>query len=144
MLSDSEKKTVIPMLQEVPLFSSLDKKALGRIANSATKRVFEEGEVITQEGEMGVTFYLILNGSVEVKRGKRVLAELGRKQFFGEMALFDNQPRSADVVATSETTCILLTSWDLMGVISANPKIAQRVIAELARRLRETNKSLSE
>jgi CRP/FNR family transcriptional regulator, cyclic AMP receptor protein len=144
MLSDSEKKTVIPMLQDVPLFSSLDKKALGRIANSSTKRAFKEGEVITKEGEIGVTFYLILNGSVEVRRGKRVLAKLGRREFFGEMALFDNQPRSADVVATSETTCILLTSWDLMGVISANPKIAQRVIAELARRLRETNKSLSE
>lgn len=144
MLSESEKKTVIPMLQEVPLFSSLDKKSLGRIANSSTKRIFENGSVITKEGELGVTFYLILSGAVEVQRGKRILAKLGRKQFFGEMALFDNQPRSADVVATTETTCILLTSWDLMGVVSANPKIAQRIIAELARRLRETNKSLTE
>jgi len=144
MLTDSEKKSVIPLLQDVPIFSCLDKKALGKIANSATKRVFEQGTVITKEGEMGVTFYLILDGAVEVRRGKRVLAKLGRKEFFGEMALFDNQPRSADVVATEQTTCLLLTSWNLIGVITATPKIAQRVIAELARRLRETNKSLSE
>lgn len=144
MLSDSEKKAVLPLLQEVPIFASLDKKAVNKIGDCLTKRVFESGTVITKEGEKGVTFYLILDGSVEVKRGKKVLAKLERGQFFGEMALFDNQPRSADVVAVDEITCVLLTSWNLFGVIAGDPKIAQRIIAELARRLRETNKAISD
>ncbi len=144
MLSDSEKKALISLLQGVTLFSSLDKRALSKIANFATKRTFGERSLITKEGELGVTFYLILDGSVEVRRGKKVLAKLGRGQFFGEMALFDNQPRSADVVAVDKTTCALLTSWVLMGMIAANPKIGQKIIAELARRLRETDRALSE
>ncbi len=144
MLTDSEKKTVAGMLQEVPLFSSLDKKGLNSVTNSAAKKTYERGKTIAKEGEKAITFYLILDGAVEVRKGRRVLADLGRGQFFGEMALFDNQPRSADVVATEPTTCILLTSWALSGVIAANPKIAEQIIQELVRRLRESDKALSE
>jgi CRP/FNR family transcriptional regulator, cyclic AMP receptor protein len=144
MLTDSEKKAVIPMLQEVPLFSSLEKKGLSSIANSAAKKSYNVGDKIAKEGEKAITFYLILNGAVEVRRKDKVLAKLGRGQFFGEMALFDNQPRSADVVAAEPTTCILLTSWALAGVIGANPKIATQIIAELVRRLRESDRALTE
>lgn len=144
MLTDSERKTVVPLLQAVSVFSSLDKKSLNRIANTATKRAYDTGSVITKEGDKAVTFYLILSGGVDVKRGKKVLAKLGVGQFFGEMALFDNQPRSADVIAREDTSCLLLTSWDLAGITGENPKIAMSIIAELARRLRETNNALSE
>ena len=143
MITDKEKKEVIPMLQQVPIFSSLDKKRLDSIANSATKMTYEAGKTIAKEGEKGETFYLILDGAVEVRR-KKVLAKLGRGQFFGEMALFDDQPRSADVVAIEKTTCVLLTTWALSGVIGSNPRIAQGIITELVRRLRETNKALTE
>ncbi len=144
MLTDSEKKAVIPMLQEVPLFSSLETKGLKSIVNSAAKKTYQAGDLIAKEGEKAITFYLILNGAVEVRKGKKVLAELGRGQFFGEMAVFDNQPRSADVFATEDTTCILLTSWALAGVISGSPKIAVQIISELVRRLRESDNALSE
>lgn len=143
MITEKEKKEIIPMLQRVPLFSSLDRKRLDNIANSATKMTFEAGKTIAKEGEKGETFYLILDGNVEVRR-KKVLAKLGHGQFFGEMALFDNQPRSADVVAVEKTTCILLTSWALSGVMGSNPRIAEGIIAELVRRLRETNRALTE
>jgi CRP/FNR family transcriptional regulator, cyclic AMP receptor protein len=144
MLTDSEKISIASMLQEVPLFSSLDKKALGKVVNSASNKTYESGSTIAREGEKGVSFYLILNGAVEVRRGKKVLAKLGRGQFFGEMALFDNQPRSADVVATEEATCMLLTSGTLVDIINANPMVAQQIIIELVRRLRESDKALSE
>jgi CRP/FNR family cyclic AMP-dependent transcriptional regulator len=144
MLTDSEKKSVIPMLREVPLFSSLDKKALNFIVNSAGKKNYKQGDKIAKEGEKAITFYLILDGSVDVRRGSRTIAKLGKGQFFGEMALFDDQPRSADVVAADDTTCVLLTSWALSGVIANNPKIAQSIIKELVRRLRETDKALTE
>ena len=144
MLTDSEKKSIVPMLQEVPLFSSLDKKAINNIANSAGKKTYKSGITIAKEGEKAVSFYLILDGAVEVHRGKEVLAKLGKGQFFGEMALFDDQPRSADVIAVDDTTCIILTSWALAGVIAANPKMAQSIIKELVRRLRETDRALTE
>jgi CRP/FNR family cyclic AMP-dependent transcriptional regulator len=144
MLTDSEKKAVIPMLQEVPLFSSLDKKALNYVASSAGKKTYKQGDKIAREGEKAISFYLILDGSVDVRRGNRIIAKLGKGQFFGEMALFDDQPRSADVVAAEDTTCVLLTSWALSGIIADNPKIAQSIIKELVRRLRETDKALSE
>ena len=144
MLSDAEKKQVIPLLMQVPIFSSFDKKSLESLANSGAKKTHKSGEVIAKQGEKAVTFYLILDGSVEVRRGAKVLAKLGKGQFFGEMALFDEQPRSADVVAKEETTCFVLTSWSFAGMIAPNPKIAQAVIKELVRRLRETDKTLSE
>ena len=143
-LSDSEKKSVTTMLEDVPLFSSLSKKNLASIANASTKRSYDVGETIAREGESGIAFYLILSGRVEVRRGKKVLSKLGRGQFFGEMALFDKQPRSADVAAIEKTVCLLLTSWAFEGFVAAHSDVALNVIKELSRRLRDTNKALSE
>lgn len=143
-LTPAEKKMVVPMLEEVPLFSSLDNKSLGSICNVSTKRSFDIDQKIVGEGESATAFYLILDGKVEVRRGKKVISKLGKGQFFGEMALFDKQPRSADVVATDKTTCLLLTSWALEGVLSKNWTVTRNVLKELATRLRTTNGSLSE
>jgi CRP/FNR family transcriptional regulator, cyclic AMP receptor protein len=144
MLSDSEKKTILPMLQGVSLFSSLDKKGMNALANSMTKKTFKSGEVIAKQGDMGTAFYMILEGVVEVRSGKKTLAKLGKGKFFGEMALIDNQPRSADVIATADTVCVLLTSWNFTGVIGSNPEIAQAMMKELVSRLRETDNTLKE
>lgn len=144
MLSDSDKKLVVSMLPQVPLFASMDKKALNTVANSAGKKTYKSGEEIAKEGDKALSFFLILEGNVEVRRGKKVLAALGKGQFFGEMALLDEQPRSADVIATTDTTCILLTSWAFAGVMAGNPDISKVIVKELVRRLRETDKTLAE
>lgn len=143
-LSEADKIEVIPMLGKIPIFSSLDKKRLSSIAKASTKRVFKEGEIIAKQGDSAVAFYLILDGAVEVRRGKKVLSKLGRGQFFGEMALFDEQPRSADVVAVEKTTCLLLTSWAFEGLLADQRAVAKSLTRELVRRLRETDRALSE
>lgn len=143
-ITSAEKKMVVPMLEEVPLFSSLNSKSLGSICNVATKRTFDADQKIVSEGENATAFYLVLDGKVEVRRGKKVISKLGKGQFFGEMALFDKQPRSADVVAVEKTTCLLLTSWALDGLLSKNWSVTRNVLKELATRLRTTNSSLSE
>src|SRR5487761_1597653 len=143
-LSDSEKKSVTTMLEDVPLFSSLSKKNLASIANASTKRSYDVGETIAREGESGIAFYLILSGRVEVRRGKKLLSKLGRGQFFGEMALFDKQPRSADVAAIEKTVCLLLTSWAFEGLLADHREVAKSLTRELVRRLRETDMALSE
>ena len=142
-LTASEKKSVATLLEDVPLFSSLKKKNLESIVNASTKRSFDAGDVIARLGDRGVAFYLILSGQVEVRRGKKALSKLGRGQFFGEMALFE-QPRSADVITAEKTTCLLLTSWAFQGLLSSHSDVAISVIKELVHRLRDTSKALSE
>lgn len=132
------------MLEDVPLFSGLNRNKLKVLSRNFTERRFDEGKTIQSEGEMGVAFYLIVEGSVDVKKGKRTIAHLGRGQYFGEMSLLDKQPRSATIVAKEPTSCLLMTAWSFYGLLESDSSIAINVMRELARRLRETNKSLSE
>lgn len=142
--TSAEKKQIVQMLEAVPLFSSLNSKSLSSICGAATKRVFDADQKIVSVGEIATAFYLILEGRVEVRRGNKVISKLGKGQFFGEMALFDKEPRSADVVSVEKTTCLLLTSWALEGVLSKNWNVTRNVLKELASRLRATNNSPSE
>jgi CRP/FNR family transcriptional regulator/CRP/FNR family cyclic AMP-dependent transcriptional regulator len=96
------------------------------------------------EGENGVAFYLIIEGKVEVRHKGKVLSRLSKGDFFGEMSLLDKQPRSADVVAVVPSTCFGLTSWSFFGLIRSQPNIALNLMRELVRRLRGTNKALTE
>ncbi len=132
------------MLQKTQLFSSLDKKHLGKVVKSARERSYKGGDAIVREGESGVGFYLLLDGGAEVRSRGRVLTRLGPGEFFGEMTLLDAQPRSADVIATSPARCLVLSTMNFHGLIATNPRIAEAVLRELARRLRVTNKALSE
>ncbi len=96
------------------------------------------------KGEEGSTLYLILDGLVAVRSGNRVLANLGKGNFFGEIALFDKQPRSADVVAVSHTTCLGITAASFERILQKEPKIVLGINRELARRLRNANVALTE
>ncbi len=134
----------IELLKEVPLFSKCNKKQLKSVKKTAKEKEFEAGDKIVKEGDMSnVGFYLILEGQVEVKQGEKTLSKLGSGQFFGEMAVLDEKPRSADVVATMDTKCLLLTTWDFKALLKSYPGMAEKIIAELANRLRQTNMALS-
>jgi CRP/FNR family transcriptional regulator, cyclic AMP receptor protein len=143
-ISESDVKTSIPLLEQVPIFSSMKKDQLKRIAQSSTIRSFEPGEMITKQGDQGVAFYLVLEGQVEVRRSKKSLAKLGRGQFFGELSVIDNEPRTADVVAVEKSKCFLLSSWTFHGLVKSNPDIALVMLKEMAHRLRETNQTLAD
>jgi CRP-like cAMP-binding protein len=100
--------------------------------------------VIVKKGERGVGFYLILDGSVEVKSGEIVLSKLGPGQFFGEMSIIDDEPRSADVITVEPSRCLVLTAWAFESLLSNHPKIALKMLREFVRRLRHTDKAFSE
>lgn len=138
-----DKQDVIGLLGKAPLFSRLSKKQLEAILKSATEKAFDAGEKILQEGESGVGFYQILEGSAQVIRGDVELAKLGPGDFFGELAVLDGEPRTADVVALEDTTCLILTRWVMKSIILAHPDVALGMLEELARRLRESNRALS-
>ncbi len=145
-LGEKDRSQLVKTLSQVPLFAGLKGKQMKSVAGSfARERSYDSGQVIEKEGEMGVAFYLITDGAVEVRRGEKPVSKLGRGQFFGEMALIDKQPRSATVVAAEPSTkCLLMPVWSFRAALENDPKLAMAVMKELARRLRETTKALSE
>lgn len=144
-LPAKDKAQVTKMLAEVPLFTGLKGKQIKSIAGAfARERSYDGGEVIEKEGGSAVAFYLITGGSVEVHKGEKLVSKLGRGQFFGEMALIDNQPRSATVTAAEPAKCLVMPVWSFKATLQKDPKIAMGVMKELARRLRETTNALNE
>jgi len=128
----------------VPLFRGLDDEELKSIAKLSKEMTFKGGEKIVKEGEAGLGFYIIVEGEAEVRRRDKVLAKLQRGSFFGEMALFDDEPRSADVVATEPTKCLVLLRWNFWSLAFKNKKVVRGLFKEMARRLRATSKATSE
>jgi CRP-like cAMP-binding protein len=135
-------------LAQVPLFSELNRRALGRLAKGTVKRQFASGDVIVKEGEQAVAFFFLLSGRVEVVKGAegsspKVLRTMGPGDFFGEMALLDGYLRSASVRALEDTECLQLWRWDFLYALRTNPHIAAEILPVLSRRLRETNAELA-
>jgi CRP/FNR family transcriptional regulator, cyclic AMP receptor protein len=143
-LAKESEAALLKKLHTVPLFSGLKEKQLKSILASGKQQSYAEGRVIVAEGEAGVGFYLILDGGVEVKRKGRAVAKLGTGNFFGEMSLLDSNPRSSDVVATSPTTCLVLSSWDFQALAESHNEIAMNLLKTLVHRLRESDKALSD
>jgi CRP/FNR family transcriptional regulator, cyclic AMP receptor protein len=143
-LAKETEKGLLEKLRSVPLFSGLKDKQLRSVLASGKQQEYPKDRVIVSEGEMGVAFYLVLDGAVEVRRKGRVLAKLGNGSFFGEMSLLDNSPRSSDVVAVGPTTCLVLSSWSFQACIESNVDIAMNLLKTLSQRLRESGTSMSD
>ncbi len=135
---------VAERLGQVSILSSLSDRQLRKLAGWVKIVAYGEGETIVKRGEGGIGLFLILDGSAEVRRGGRKLARLGVGQFFGEMTLFDHQPRSADVVAAQPSKVAVLSSYEFWGFAETEPKVLRGILEEMTRRLRETNQALSE
>ncbi|MDG6925404.1 MAG: cyclic nucleotide-binding domain-containing protein [Nitrososphaerota archaeon] len=143
MTKESEER-LGKLIGRVSLFSELSEKQRKNVAKSGVERSFDAGHAIVREGETGVGFYLILDGNVEVRKKRKILSTLSAGDFFGEMGLIDDQPRSADVVATTPTSTLCISQWTFAGIVKGNPDIAMGMMKVLAERLRKSNKALSE
>ena len=136
-----EEARLVEMLRKVPLFSGLDERELESVVGAGREVSFESGQKILTQGEPGLSFLLVLEGKTEVrKRGKRV-AVIKPGGFFGEMTVFDDKPRSADIVAVEPTKCFGIASWSFFPVLRTNPGVAIGIIKELVRRLRQLDEN---
>jgi len=126
----------LEMLSSVPLFGPLNKKQLRILVDSAKDRTYKAGETIVKQGETGIGFFLILGGQAKVERGGQAVATLGPGQFFGEMALLDDQPRTADVKAVGAVQCLVLSSWEFWSAVGDEPEVLRSLLKETVRRLR--------
>jgi len=139
----TEAETV-QRLASVPLFSSLSDRALRSVARTGVDRSYAAGERIVAKGEKGIGFYLVLEGRVEVRSDGKTLATVAPGNFFGEMALFEEQRRTADVIAVSAARCLVLSRHEFWGKMNDEPEVLRALMAELVRRLRTTSQALSE
>ena len=135
VLTTKEEK--LDLLGGVPLFSDLSKKDLTRILGTAKEISHKEGESIITEGRGGIGFHLITDGKAKVVRGGRSVATLGPGEFFGEMALVDDAPRSASVIAESDLATLVISKWEFRPLVRSNPVLAWKIIEHLVARVRE-------
>ena len=123
-------------LAEVPLFEGLSKRHLRRIAKLARIRRFAPGTVMVRAGDAGQSFFVLLDGSAKINRTGRRSLRIGVGAFFGEMALIDDSPRSADVVAEGEVVALTINRPGFAKLLRAEPALAQGLLRTLAARLR--------
>jgi CRP/FNR family transcriptional regulator, cyclic AMP receptor protein len=135
---------LVKRLKKVSILGALSPRQLNNLSKWLKVVGLGKGETVVKRGEGGTGLYLILEGSAEVRQGSRSLARLGAGQFFGEMSLFDNQPRSADVVTLQPSKLASLSKWEFWGFAASEPTVVISVLEEMSRRLRATDQALSE
>ena len=135
------------ILLKVPLFSQLEPAELERVTEISRERTYPRNSVILFEDDPGDALYVVAEGQVKVvligEDGREViLSVLGEGEFFGEMALIDDEPRSAHVIAMEDSTLLVLRREDFQGILKQTPSIALALLRELSRRLRRVDEKV--
>jgi CRP-like cAMP-binding protein len=129
-------------LAMVPLFSGLAPRYLRRLADLTEEQRYMEGARVVREGDVGDTFYVILEGQAKVVNASgRVVNRLRPGDFFGEISLFDGGPRTASVVADTPLTMLALTRKDFLRVIEQEPAVGVKLLAYAAGLLRRMERA---
>jgi CRP/FNR family transcriptional regulator, cyclic AMP receptor protein len=139
---------IVELLGGVPVFSTLVPEDLQRIAEFAVPREFESGEVVFREGDASDTCYVVRDGRARALRthtdGRTLtLATFGPGDIFGELALFEDERRSATVEAIERTGTVAVLGPDMRRLMAEHAEISSRLVIALGRRLRETNERLA-
>ena len=129
-------------LARVPLFAGLTKRQMQAVARACVSRRWPIGCCVVAEDSTDQVCYIIVEGTVDVRRKGRTIAQLGPGEFFGEIALLDPGPRSATVTTATEMISVELSRQSFLEVAEGNPAILFRMLEALARRLRETTEKL--
>ncbi len=125
----------LELIAAVPLFAGCSKREISRIASLADEIDLPAGQLLTREGERGREFCILVSGSADVRKGTRKVATLGAGDFFGEIALILDAPRSATVDARTDVRVLVLERRAFKHLLSEVPSIQTKVLEALAARL---------
>jgi CRP-like cAMP-binding protein len=131
----------IELLKRVPLFNGCSKSELRELAKSADELDIREGTVLTREGRNAREFFVLIDGTAEVTKEGKKIADLGAGDWFGEIALITNSPRTATVTATSPGDVLVITDRRFHSVVETMPSIALKVLATVGERLTQDARS---
>jgi CRP-like cAMP-binding protein len=141
---ESEHAQIAETLRRVPLFSSLRPDQLADLAHVARRQRFGRDEVIFYQGDPGDSFYVLLSGQVKVSVSspegqEAILVMLDAGESFGELALLDEQPRSATIEATRPTEVLVMRKDEFHRLIHQHPDMAIHLLRVMTKRLRDTD-----
>jgi CRP/FNR family transcriptional regulator, cyclic AMP receptor protein len=123
-------------LKKVPLFADLDKKELEQIASSMRERRYSAGDVVTKEGAGGAGFFVVEEGEADVTVDGQQRAAVGPGDYFGEIALINESPRTATLTARTDMVCYGMTPWDFRPLVESNSAIAWKLLTAMAEKMR--------
>jgi CRP-like cAMP-binding protein len=131
----------IDLLRRVDLFVDMSNRQLGRLAKSFRESRFAAGETIAAEGTRGVGFFVIGEGMVRYSVGGEDRGLGGPGDYFGEIALIDDGPRTATVTADTDVIAYGLVSWEFQPLVEENAAMAWELLQGMAKRLRAANQN---
>jgi CRP-like cAMP-binding protein len=136
-----DRKKTDEFLARVPLFYGLNKRQLSNLAKRMVDRKYGADEAIVTQGRGGEGFFIVVSGNTKVIReradGSQVQVNaFGPGDFFGELALLDDGPRTASVITTEPTECLALTRWDFFAALKNDVDMSVTILQELAKRFR--------
>ena len=129
------KNAKVDLIKSAPLFSECSRKHLNEIAEIADEIDLGEGKELTKEGRPGREFFVLIEGTADVKRANRRINQMGAGDFFGEISLITQRPRTATVVATSPVRALVITDRSFRRLLEHQPEIQGKVMSALAARL---------
>lgn len=140
--------TPIHVLKKIPLLASLTEADQENLASLMKHKAIRKGELLFRQGDEGTALYIILQGRIKISVSRRTdtvtLAILGQGEFFGEMALLDDLPRSADAMALEDSQLYALNRKDFLSFLKNNEKAVHAILDSLSFRLRKTDNLLAE
>ncbi len=125
----------IELLKKVPLFGGCSKSELRELAKTADELDLREGTVLTREGRSGREFFVVIEGTAQVTKDGKKIADLGPGDWLGEIALITDSPRTATVTATSPMDVLVITDRSFRSVVETMPSIALKVLSRVGERL---------
>jgi CRP-like cAMP-binding protein len=133
----------IDLLKKVPLFSNLSQRHLGEIAKHADQVQVEAGRVLVQEGKTGWEFIFIVEGKARVEKTGKVIRQLSRGDFFGEISLIDGGPRTATVIAETNMTILVVHKTSFDHLLDTIPGFQKKILISLCKYLRRAEKAMN-
>jgi CRP-like cAMP-binding protein len=129
------KNAKVELIKRVPLFAHCSKKELGLVAQIADEIDLAEGKTLMREGDRGREFFVLVEGSADVRRRNRKVNTLGGGDFFGEIALVSQRPRTATVTTTSPVRALVVTEQSFRSLLDRAPDVQRKVLQALADRV---------